>query len=613
MNQLMARFDKKCEDINLYVGASTFGRLFRLEGSGHANAIPNTRFLTEVRAGLTTFFTMAYIIAVNASIVSQTGGPCVCNDTTDPTCAKNTEYATCLLGVNRDLITATATIAGLSTIMFGLFTNLPVALAPGMGLNSYFAYQVVGWHGTGPVSYGLALTAVFVEGFIFIALSLMGMRQWLVKIIPVSMKVASSVGIGLFLTLIGLSSSAGIGAITGAENTPLALGGCLPQYLDEFGACKSHKLQNPTVWIGVFCGGIITTYLMAYRVKASIIIGILIVSVISWPRGSNFTYFPYDAEGEDRFEFFKKVVTFHPIQRTLNALEWDISKVGSQFAIALFTFLYVDILDCTGTLYSMARFSGVVDDATGDFPRSTIAYCTDAFSISIGALLGCAPVTAFVESAAGIAEGGKTGITATTTGLCFLISIFFAPIFASIPPWATGCTLILVGCMMCRSITDINWSYIGDSVPAFVTLAFMPFSYSVAYGLIAGLMTYTLVNSLIWLTKKASRGRIVPVDEDAREYWTINPNGGHKPWFIRLAQGQRVFGKIDAPPTARPVYTGSRSGNQSGDESVDLDRTNHYSSDTASTKGVAYQLNNLAMPLPTKSSTSRANSTHSVV
>ena len=138
------------------------------------------------------------------------------------------------------------------------------------------------------------------------------------------------------------------------------------------------------------------------------------------------------------------MVAFRPIQSTLAAQDWNIGGSGGQFALALFTFLYVDIIDCTATLYSMARFSGVVDPETGDFPRSTLAYCTDAMTISIGSLLGCSPCTAFIESGAGITEGGKTGLTAMTTGICFLISIFFAPIFASIPPWATGCTLVLV-------------------------------------------------------------------------------------------------------------------------------------------------------------------------
>jgi len=189
----------------------------------------------------------------------------------------------------------------------------------------------------------------------------------------------------------------------------------------------------------------------------------------------------------------------------------------------------------------MATFSGVVDPKTGSFPRSTLAYCTDALSISIGSLFGTSPVTAFIESGAGIAEGGRTGLTAMTTGLCFFISLFFAPILASIPPWATGCTLVLVGWMMARSIVDINWRYPGDALPAFVTLIFMAFSYSIAYGLIAGIMTYTVLNTLTYLIKLASFGRIVPVDEDHREYWTYKPNDSRPLWFIRLARGHRNF------------------------------------------------------------------------
>jgi AGZA family xanthine/uracil permease-like MFS transporter len=198
------------------------------------------------------------------------------------------------------------------------------------------------------------------------------------------------------------------------------------------------------MWLGIMCGGIVTAFLMSFRVKYALIAGIALVSILSWPRNTSITYFPNTPEGNDRFNFFKQVVTFHPIENTLNALDWDVGKYGSQFALALFTFLYVDIIDATATLYSMVRFCGVVDPKDGDFPRSTIAYCTDAACISVGALFGCSPVTAFIESGAGIAEGGRTGLTAMVTGLCFLISIFFAPIFASIPPWATGCTLVLV-------------------------------------------------------------------------------------------------------------------------------------------------------------------------
>lgn len=161
-------------------------------------------------------------------------------------------------------------------------------------------------------------------------------------------------------------------------------------------------------------------------------------------RNTPFTYFPYTEAGNERFEFFKQVVAFHPIKSVLAVQEWGLTGTsGAQFALALITFLYVDIIDCTATLYSMAKFCGVVRE-DGDFPRSTIAYCTDAMMISIGSLFGCSPITAFIESGAGIAEGGRTGLTAISTGVCFLICLFFAPILASVPPWATGSTLVLV-------------------------------------------------------------------------------------------------------------------------------------------------------------------------
>ncbi|PQE18162.1 purine transporter protein [Rutstroemia sp. NJR-2017a BBW] len=500
------------DNLNLKVAKSTFGRVFHLDGSGHERQRKNAKFVTEIRAGLTTFFTMS-------TVLSQSGGTCICTDAEDPSCLTDSKYNACVLDINRDMITATAAVAGIGSLAFGFFTNLPVALAPGMGLNAYFTYQVVGFHGTGSVPYRLALTAVFVEGFIFVFLSLIGMRQWLVKVIPASIKVASGVGIGLFLTETGMSYSAGIGAMTGSAVTPTALGGCPPEYLDQTGACVSHQMTNPTMWIGIIFGGFLTAYLMSFRFKSAIIVGIAIVSIFSWPRGTTFTYFPYTPSGESRFQFFKQIVAFHPIRHTLCAQDWDLTAAGSHFALALFTFLYVDIIDCTATLYSMARFSGAVDPKTGDFPRSTLAYCIDALTISIGSLFGCSPSTAFIESGAGITEGGRTGLTAITTGVCFLISIFFAPIFASIPPWATGCTLIL--------------SYIGDALPAFVTIVSIPYTYSVAYGLIAGLMTYTALNGSIYLTQKISRGKLSPPDADNAEYWTYKPSGGTAPWFIR--------------------------------------------------------------------------------
>lgn len=170
----------------------------------------------------------------------------------------------------------------------------------------------------------------------------------------------------------------------------------------------------------------------------------------------------------------------------------------------------------------------------------------DSVAISIGALLGTPPVTAFVESGAGIGEGGKTGLTAMVTGVCFFISIFFAPIFASIPPWATGCVLILVGCMMTTSVTQINWQYLGDAVPAFVTIALMPFTYSIADGLIAGVCTYIAINTTVWVIEKISRGRIVPPNKDQKEPWTYKiPGGVLPPWLTRMAKGKRDFWRED--------------------------------------------------------------------
>lgn len=543
------------ENTNMAVAKSVVGRRFRLEFSGHRFERKGSRFLTEVRAGLATFFAMAYIISVNASITASTGGTCICTPSNstwasaDPHCMNNlnpsyNQYAECAQEVGRDLVTGTAAIAALTSFAMGLFANMPIALAPGMGLNAYFAYQVVGQNGSGSVSYRLALTAVFVEGLIFVALSILGLRQWLARAIPSSLKIASGAGIGLYLALIGLTYDAGIGAITGGTTDPLQLAGCTPANRNSItGVCETGKMRNPTMWLGIFCGGMFTAFLMMYRVKGAIIFGILLVSIISWPRDTAVTAFPHTAAGDSAFDFFKKVVDFHPIQHVLVAQDWNITgDQAGQFALALVTFLYVDILDCTGTLYSMARFCGAIDEDTQDFEGSAVAYLVDALGITIGSLFGSPPVTAFIESGAGISEGGMTGLTACVTGICFFFSLFFAPIFASIPSWATGCTLILVGAMMARAVTDINWRYIGDSIPAFLTLAIMPFTYSIAYGLITGIITYTILNSGAWIITKVSSGRILPHDYEQKDYWTYKVRGGLLPgWVKRVAKGKKDF------------------------------------------------------------------------
>ncbi|EMD35912.1 hypothetical protein CERSUDRAFT_124492 [Gelatoporia subvermispora B] len=521
--------------LNAAVAASFVGRWFRLEGCGHPKERVGSRFLTEIRAGLTTWAAMAYIISVNASILSDTGGTCVC--TSDDQCINDEVYIACAADVQRDLITTTAAVSALASFLMGLLANLPVGLAPGLGLNAYFTYSVVGFHGSGTITYREALAAVFMEGWIFFFLSLLGLRQWLARVMPQSLVLAVGAGIGLFIAYVGLSSG-GLFVVGGDTTNLVGLGGCpasdyqdgLPYY------CASHVLQAPTMWLGIFLGGIVTVLMMMYRVKGAILIGIFLVSIISWPRDSAVTYFPHNSSGDDLFDFFKKVVTFRPLQKIGNALDYNYSS--GRVWYALITFLYVDILDTTGTLYSMAKFAGLRDPVTLDFENSTIAYCVDAFSISMGALMGTSPVTAFIESATGISEGGKTGITAVTIGFAFFISVFFAPIFASIPPWATGGALVIVGSLMIRNVREINWDYTGDAVPAFLTIIIIPLTYNIAYGVIAGVISYILLNGIPWLLRKISRDRIVPPTYDLAEPWVIPP-GSIVPGWIQYLMGRR--------------------------------------------------------------------------
>ncbi|KAJ5199734.1 Xanthine/uracil/vitamin C permease [Penicillium cf. griseofulvum] len=561
-------FSNWVHNTNLRVARSPVGKWFRLEGCGHPRERKGSYFFTELRAGLATFFAMAYIISVNSNITSITGGTCVCpEEDMGDFCAHNAEYAMCTQEVNRDLVTATAAIAALSTFCMGFFANLPIALAPGMGLNAYFAYTVVGPRGSGMVSYSTALTAVFVEGWVFLGLTLCGMRQWLARALPKSIKLATGVGIGLYLALIGLTYSAGIGLVQGGVDTPIELAGCI-SFNEKTGLCdSSDKMRNPTMWIGIFCGGILTALLMMYRIKGAVIIGILLVSIISWPRTTPVTFFPYTDLGTSKFDFFKQVVTFHPIQHTLLAQDWNLSGKGSQFGLAFITFLYVDILDTTGTMYSMARFAGAINEETQDFEGSAMAYMVDAISISIGSLLGSPPVTAFVESGAGISEGGKTGLTSCVTGLAFFVAVFFAPIFASIPPWATGCTLVIVGAMMAKAAADINWRYYGDAIPAFLTIAIMPFTYSIAYGLIAGITSYITLNGFTWCLEKISGGRIVPPNKDESDPWSWKIKGGFlPPWVNRAAHGKKDFWKADEEYAEDRVASGEAVSFSSGSE-----------------------------------------------
>ncbi|KAJ7668410.1 permease family-domain-containing protein [Mycena polygramma] len=522
--------------LNAHIADSFVGRWFRLEGSGHPKERIGSRFTTEILITSNALqAAMAYIISVNASIISDSGGTCVCP--TDDFCptGSNAVYDACVNEVRNDLITSTAAVSALASFLMGLLANLPVGMAPGLGLNAYFAYSIVGFHGSGIISYREALSAVFLEGWIFFILSLLGLRQWLVRIMPQSLVLAVGAGIGLFIAFIGLSSG-GLGVIGGDTTNLVGLGGCLPENMIDGlpGYCARGVLRSPTMWLGIFLGGILTVLLMLYRVRGAILIGIFLTSIVSWPRPTAVTYFPHTDAGDALFDYFKQVVTFHRIQKVGNVIDYNYGK--GKVWYALITFLYVDILDTTGTLYSMAKFAGLRDPVTLDFENSTIAYCVDAFSISMGALMGTSPVTAFIESATGISEGGKTGITAMVTGVCFFVSVFFAPIFASIPSWATGGALIIVGSLMIRNVRDINWDYIGDAVPAFLTLIIIPLSYNIAYGVIAGIISYLGLNGIPWMISRLTGGRVVPPNIEMSEEWVVPP-GGILPYWLRKLTG----------------------------------------------------------------------------
>ncbi|GJJ70430.1 adenine/guanine/hypoxanthine permease [Entomortierella parvispora] len=545
------------EKLNTAVARSPIGRWFMLEGSSHPKARPNTRFSTEIRAGFATFVTMAYIISVNSLIISDTGGTCVCDyDPSDPLkggssngtgpgaggaariayCSANADYMGCVDIIRKDLIVATAAMACIASTAIGLFSNLPLGMAPGMGINAYFTYTVVGKFGSGRISYQVALAAVFIEGLIFLVLSVLGLRQWLARCIPRNIKVATGVGIGLYLCFIGMQSSAGIGLIGADPATLVGLGGCNTEYLDATGACVSHRMESPRTWMGVL-GLFMISILVLFKVKGAILIGILFVAVVSWFRHSAVTYFPFDPQGESRFQYFKQVVSFHTIQKTWAVMDFELNT--GEFWLALITFLYVDILDTTGTMFSMAQFAGFMDPKTGDFEGSTPAFITDALCVTLGAVFGTSDVTAFVESGAGITEGGRTGLTAIMTGFCFFISLFFSPIFSAIPPWATGPALIFVGSLMTKSVTEINFNYIGDSIPAFLTLAMMPLTYNIAYGLLGGLLAAVVINGTVWLVEKLSGGRWVPPNKNDRDpvmSFRMGPQGEGvlPPWLVRL-------------------------------------------------------------------------------
>lgn len=512
--------------LNTRVADSKVGRYFELSAR-------NSTFSTEIRAGIVCFLTTCYILAVNSGILSDTGGTCTDADCTGPKKGQpgcrfdDVGFQACVQEVRRSLISATAATSLMACFLMGAVANLPLAVAPGMGINAYFTYSVVGYLGTGKITYQQALAAVFVEGWIFILISLTGVRGRLVSLVPKSIMLATAGGIGLFLAFIGLQNSEGIGLVTYNSATLVTLGGCpranrVYQYTianttaaaickpdpdtglleaslgppSSTYQCQGKRMHLATMWLGI-SGLAIMVLLMARKVKGAIMVGILFTTFLSWIPGHQATYLGEESQvpgGADRKAFFSQVVSVPDARKT--TLAWSFDAFGNpDLWVALITFLYLDFLDATGTLFSMAtmlghRIPGFVDDKTKAFPRQLFAFCVDGVAIIIGSLLGCAPLTVYIESASGIREGGRTGITALVVAFGFFISLFFTPLIASIPPYATGPALILVGAMMMENLVDIDWADVRNAVPAFITVVTMPLCYSIAYGVIAGVCSY---------------------------------------------------------------------------------------------------------------------------
>ncbi|MCE9653814.1 NCS2 family permease [Clostridium celatum] len=421
----------------------------------------NVDMKKEMLAGLTTFLTMAYIIAVNPNILSSTGMPAGA------------------------LVTATCLSAAIASILMGLFANLPFALASGMGLNAYFAYTVVGQMG---VSWEVALTAVFIEGIIFIVLSLFKVREAVVNSIPKNMKLAVTGGIGLFIAFIGMVNA---GLVVANESTMVELG--------KF---------TPAVIISII-GLIIIAVLDKKRVRGAILWGILISAIIGWgyalinkEAAANLgIYLP---TGIFKFEGIGEIAGKVDL---VNAFSAENIKM---FITVVFTFLFVDFFDTVGTLVGVCSKAKMLDDE-GNVPNAGRALLVDAVGTTAGALLGVSTVTTYVESSTGVAAGGRSGFTAITTGVLFLIAMLFSPIFIAIPSCATAPALIYVGYLMLGAVKEIDFDNITEGVPAFLTIAAMPLTYSIGNGLTLGILSYVIINllyNLIFARKKEEKVKV---------------------------------------------------------------------------------------------------------
>lgn len=414
-----------------------------------------TTFRTEILAGVTTFFTMAYIIFVNPDILGNEFGA----------------------GMNPGAVfVATCLAAALGTILTGLLSNYPFAQAPGMGLNAFFSFTVCGMMG---YSWQAALAAVFISGLIFVVITITGLRQMIVNAIPMSLKRAISAGIGLFIALIGLSNA---GIVTQGNGTVVSLG--------DFG--------SPTLLLAVF-GLVLVVALLCLKVKGCLFIGIIATSavgaILQFGFGVELGLSKpglTDAFG-DSFKAFGETIgqCFTGFGELFSAGEGAGVMLASVLTV-LIALVLTDMFDTVGTLVGAAEKGGFLDK-DGNLPRAGGAMLADAIATSTGAVLGTSTVTTYVESAAGISEGGRTGLTSIVTGILFIASLIFAPVMGLIPGAATAPILIIVGVMMVSSLKKIAWDDLTEAIPCFVTVTMMPFAYSISDGIGMGFIFYTLV------------------------------------------------------------------------------------------------------------------------
>lgn len=414
---------------------SLANKIFRLKEK-------KTNVKTEIMAGITTFMTMSYILAVNPQILGDAGMD------------------------KGAVFTATIIASIIAILIMALYANLPFALAPGMGLNAFFTYTVVMTMGK---SWEFALAAVFIEGIIFVFLTFFNVREAIFNAIPRSLKTAVSVGIGLFIALIGLLNS----TVIVKNDVGLGLGNLVSKESFIF-----------------FIGLLIMAVLTARKTKGALLIGIVISTIIAL-----FTGVSKLPEGG--------IIQLPPSLSPI-AFKLDFSSIFSlEMFSVVFAFLFVDLFDTIGTLTGVATKAKMLDE-NGQLPNAGRALFADSIGTTLGALLGTSTVTTFVESATGVAEGGRTGLTALSTGFCFFLSIFFYPLITIIPAQATAAALVMVGLFMIDSIVDINFGDFTESFPAFMTIIMMPFAYSIAEGIAFGMISYASVKLLTGKGKEVS-------------------------------------------------------------------------------------------------------------